>query len=90
MTSNDRRQAEIGRHDGDTDLRPHRVQVHHTDDRVVGDGLGVGDERIVLGLQEADVIEGLQRRMLPADPVQCGHEREQGTVERALLHLELL
>ena len=52
--------------------------------------LRVGDERVVLGLEPAQVLEPLQRGLGAADLVQALHERQQRPVERAPLHLVLL
>ena len=60
------------------------------DDRVGPLALGVGDDRVVGGVQEADVVQALQRGVLAADVVQALDHRQQRPVERALLELVLL
>ena len=50
-------QAEIGRHGRDADL-PRRVQIDHAETPSSSSGLGVGDERLVSGVQEADPSRG--------------------------------
>ena len=67
-----------------------RVEVDHADDRVGPLALGVGDDRVVGGVEEADVVQALERGVLAADVVQALDHRQQRAVERALLELVLL
>ena len=52
--------------------------------------LRVGDQRVVGGLEEREVVEAAERRVLAPDRVQPGDERQQLAVERPLLELVLL
>ena len=81
-----RRQAERDRDDAHPFLLRERVDVDDADHVV----LRVGDQLVVLGLEPAEVLEPLQRRLGAPDLVQALDERQQRPVERALLDLVLL
>ena len=52
--------------------------------------LEVGEDVLAVRVEQAQVLEALQRRLGAADLVQAPHERQQRPVERPLLHLVLL
>ena len=66
------------------------IEVDDADHGVAAGLLGVGDQRVVGGVEEGDVGELLQRRVLAAGVVEAGDHRQQRSVERALLDLVLL
>ena len=52
--------------------------------------LRIRDERVVLRLEPAEVVEPLQRRLRPAREIERLDQRKQRAVERTLLDLVLL
>ena len=84
------REAEVGRDHAGALLGIAGVDVDDADDRVARNALDVGDQRLVVGLEEGDVLEPLQRRVLAPDLVDAADHRQQRAVERALLGLVLL
>ena len=84
------REAEMGWDHAGALLGVAGVDVDDADHRVARDGLHVGDQRLVVGLEERDVLEPLQRRVLAPDLVDAADHRQQRAVERALLGLVLL
>src|SRR4051812_34806567 len=71
-------------------LRGVRIDVHYDQQDLTWSLLGICDQPVVLGLEEGDVREALQRRAVAADLVEARDERQQRPVECAPLDLVLL
>src|SRR5438105_14368308 len=78
------------RKDANAALHRGRVEVDDDDHVVVAGALEVTEQLLVLRLEERDVVEPLQRRVLAARPIERRDERQQRPVEAAALDLVLL
>ena len=59
-----------------------RIEVHARDHGVVARALDVRDEVLVLGLEEREVVDPLERRVGAPHGVEAADQREQRPVER--------
>ena len=82
--------TEVGGHDRESLLGLVRVDADDGDDRVPGRVLGVGDQRVVGGVEEGYVGQVVERGVLTPDGVQALDVGQQRAVERALLDLVFL
>jgi hypothetical protein len=85
-----RRKAARRRKDGDALVRHGRTEIDDADHDAVVRSLVVTEEIVVLRFEEVDVVQVLQREILPPRRVQPLHQREERPVQRSLLRLVFL